>query len=370
MLETTLALTFVVGLLYALRSVLRWRGIGGLAPHGGPRVVGGVALGPRARLCVVEAGRERLLLGVTDAHITLLTALAADAPAEPAAPASAAVAAPQRPAFLRELRALLLLAAVISLAPAPSFAEQARPAPAAEKGASAGTEEASDAPASAALHISLGAPGAPAQISSALELLALLTVVTLAPAILLMATCFTRIIVVLSLLRQAVGLQHMPPNQVLVGLALFLTVGVMAPVAEEIRVKAYQPYASAEIDAAEAGERALVPVRAFLAKSTREADLALFLELSKQPAPKSANDVPITALLPAYVISELRTAFEIGFMIFLPFLVVDLVVSSLLISMGMIVLPPVVVSLPFKLMLFVLADGWNLVLSSLVASVR
>jgi flagellar biosynthetic protein FliP len=361
MLEMTGALLVVLALLYGVRALLRARGIG-LAGDaaGAPRVVGGVALGQRARLCVVDAAGERLLLGVTDAQVTLLRAAPCPARESEREPEGAAA----KPARL--LRALLPLCLVACLAPAAGHAgaqgSASKPGPveaAATTAPGAGT----------GLQISLGAPGAPTQVSSALEMLALLTLVTLAPAILLMATCFTRIVVVLALLRQAIGLQHMPPNQVLIGLALFLTVGVMSPVAEQIRVKAYEPYAAEQIDAKEAATRALVPVRAFLSKSTREADLALFLEISKQPRPKTAEEVPLTALLPAYVISELRTAFEIGFMVFLPFLVVDLVVSSLLISMGMIVLPPVVVSLPFKLMLFVLADGWNLVLGSLAQSV-
>jgi flagellar biosynthetic protein FliP len=359
MLEMTGALLVVLTLLYGVRALLRWRGVGlATAASGLPRVLGGVALGPRTRLCVVEAAGERLLLGVTDAQITLLRTLETPAAGEalPAEPAT-------KP---RLLQALLALCLVVCLTPAASFGESKR-AEAPEKAAV--DETGSAGPTSTGLTISLGAPGAPAQVSSALEMLALLTVVTLAPAILLMATCFTRVIVVLALLRQAIGLQHMPPNQVLVGLALFLTLGVMSPVVEQIRTTAYEPYAAEQIEAGEAGKLALAPVRAFMEKSTREADLALFLELSKQPKPKTAADVPMTALLPAYVISELRTAFEIGFMVFLPFLVVDLVVSSLLISMGMIVLPPVVVSLPFKLMLFVLADGWNLVLGSLATSV-
>jgi flagellar biosynthetic protein FliP len=208
-------------------------------------------------------------------------------------------------------------------------------------------------------------PGAPDGLSPAFQMLGLLTLVAVAPSLLLLATCFTRIIVVLAFLRQAIGLQHMPPNQVLIGLALFLTVAVMAPVAEQIRTEAYEPFVAKQIEAGVAGERALAPIRAFLLESTREADLELFLRISKQQPPADVAATPLTALLPAFVISELRTAFEIGFMIFLPFLVVDLVVSSLLISMGMIVLPPIVVSLPFKLMLFVLVDGWNLVLGSL-----
>ena len=357
MFEMTGALLVVLALLYGLRALLRWRGLGLIPSTAGlPRVMGGVALGPRARLCVVEAGGERLLLGVTDSNISLLRTLDEDDASAP--PASGAP-----PAKLGKGLRALLIALALALPAAGFAAEGADPTPA--------SEQTSAAPArGASLHFSLGGADDGGEVSSALEMLALLTVVTLAPAILLMATCFTRVIVVLALLRQAIGLQHMPPNQVLVGLALFLTLGVMSPVVEQIRVQAYAPYATAEIDAAEAARRALVPVRAFLEKSTREADLALFIELSKQPAPKTKADVALTSLLPAYVISELRTAFEIGFMVFLPFLVVDLVVSSLLISMGMIVLPPVVISLPFKLMLFVLADGWNLVLGSLAASVR
>jgi flagellar biosynthetic protein FliP len=362
MLEMAGALLLVLALLYAARALLRWRGVGFVAgAEGMPRLVGGVALGPRTRLCVVDAAGERLLLGVTDAQISLLATL--ERPASPIAESATSAL----PRAARLVRSLLVLCLVACASPGASWAgasEQAKP------GAESGAAEASEgAGVSTGLTISLGAPGAPAEVSSALEMLALLTVVSLAPAILLMATCFTRVIVVLALLRQAIGLQHMPPNQVLVGLSLFLTLGVMSPVAEQIRVQAYTPYAAREIDASEAGARALAPIRAFMESSTREADLALFLELTKQRAPDSAADVPITALLPAYVISELRTAFEIGFMVFLPFLVVDLVVSSLLISMGMIVLPPVVVSLPFKLMLFVLADGWNLVLGSLAQSV-
>jgi flagellar biosynthetic protein FliP len=208
-----------------------------------------------------------------------------------------------------------------------------------------------------------GEPGAQSY-SLTLQLLILMTAVTLLPSIFLMMTAFTRIVIVLAILRQAIGAGQAPPNQVLIGLALFLTVAVMAPVAEKIRTEAYEPFVAKQIEASVAGERALAPIRAFLLDSTREADLDLFLRISKQAAPADLATAPLTALLPAFVISELRTAFEIGFMIFLPFLVVDLVVSSLLISMGMIVLPPIVVSLPFKLMLFVLVDGWNLVLGS------
>ncbi|NNL67463.1 MAG: flagellar type III secretion system pore protein FliP [Myxococcales bacterium] len=203
-----------------------------------------------------------------------------------------------------------------------------------------------------------------------MELLALLTLISVAPSILLMATCFTRIVIVLAFVRQAVGVQHLPPNQVLVGLSLFLTLFVMAPTGQKIHAQAWLPYMSEEISLEEAGSRGLAPIRRFMLAHTREVDLALFTEIADQPAPETLDEVPISSLLPAFLISELRTAFEIGFMVFLPFLIIDLVISSMLISMGMIVLPPVVVSLPFKIMLFVLADGWNLILGSLVDGLR
>ncbi len=363
MAETLSALCFVLALLYALRALMRWRGLG-LPQQAATslRVVGGIALGPRKRLCVVEAGGERLVLGVTDTHISLLRSLPIEAAAEAEATADTA-REPRLAKRSRLLASLLLLTLAGCVVASPAWAA----APSDKNGDKA--EASTSADSGAGIHISLNAPDAPEELSSALEMLALLTLVSVAPAILLMATCFTRIVVVLALLRQAIGLQHMPPNQVLVGLALFLTLGVMSPVGEQVRVAAYEPYVAEQIDAREAGTRALVPIRAYLAKSTRESDLALFLEFTAQ-RPETVADVPLTALIPAHLISELRTAFEIGFMVFLPFLVVDLVVSSLLISMGMIVLPPVVVSLPFKLMLFVLADGWNLVLGALVQGLR
>ena len=181
-----------------------------------------------------------------------------------------------------------------------------------------------------------------------------------------MATCFTRFVIVLAFVRQAIGVQHTPPNQVLIGLALFLTAFVMQPVADEVIDLAYDPYVAGEMTGHEALEEAAEPVRRFLLSQTREEDLALFVEMAKVGPLAEPADVPLTTLLPSFLVSELRTAFEIGFVIFLPFLIIDLIVSSLLISMGMIVLPPIVVSLPFKIMLFVLADGWNLILGSLV----
>jgi flagellar biosynthetic protein FliP len=201
-----------------------------------------------------------------------------------------------------------------------------------------------------------------------LHILLLLTVLTLAPAILIMTTAFARIVVVLSLLRQALGTQQLPPNQVIIGLAMFLTFFVMAPVWGQIYSQALQPYLAQEISPEEGFQRALEPIRAFMMKQTRERDLALFVSLAHQEQPRNRDDVPTLVLIPSFIISELKTAFQIGFLLYIPFLVLDMVVASGLISMGMMMLPPVLISLPLKLMLFVLVDGWYLVVGSLVRS--
>jgi len=211
-------------------------------------------------------------------------------------------------------------------------------------------------------------PGGTQTFSLSLQALLFLTALTFLPAILLMMTSFTRIIIVLSLLRQALGTVQTPPNQVLVGLSLFLTFFVMSPVLDKVYTEAYKPFSDEKIGFNDAMDRAAVPLRAFMLRQTREADLALFVKLSESPTPKEANDLPMKVLVPAYVISELKTAFQIGFVVFIPFLIIDLVVSSVLMSMGMMMLSPVIISLPFKLMLFVLVDGWNLLIGSLVRS--
>lgn len=208
----------------------------------------------------------------------------------------------------------------------------------------------------------------PAQLSTVLQIMLILTVLTLAPAILVMMTSFTRLIVVFSFLRQAMGTQSMPPNQIMIGLALFLTVIIMMPVWTEINDQAFKPYMANELTQQEALERSAQPIREFMFKQTREKDLALFMSLSKYERPENKDDVPLAALIPAFVISELKTAFTIGFILYVPFLVIDMVVASVLLSMGMMMLPPVMISLPFKLMLFVLVDGWHLVVGSLVKS--
>ncbi|HON99416.1 MAG TPA: flagellar type III secretion system pore protein FliP [Syntrophales bacterium] len=217
--------------------------------------------------------------------------------------------------------------------------------------------------------LTIGGPGGgPAKTATVIQLLFILTVLSLAPAILLLLTSFTRIVVVLSLLRHALGTQQIPPNQVIIGLALFMTFFIMAPVWNQIHTEALKPYYDEEISGEEAMDRAAVPIKGFMLKQTREKDLALFIKMSQGERPRKPTDVPLTALIPAFVISELKTAFQIGFMIYLPFFVIDMVVSSILLSMGMMMLPPIMLSLPFKLLLFVLVDGWNLVVTSLVRS--
>jgi len=214
------------------------------------------------------------------------------------------------------------------------------------------------------------APAAGGGQTYSLSVQALLAFAALAflPAILLMMTSFTRIVIVLSLLRHALGTQSSPPNQVIVGLSLFLTLFVMGPVFDKVYQDAYLPWSQNKIAAGDALARAEPPIKEFMLRQTREPDLALFLKLGNAPAPKDASAVPLKVAVPAFVTSELKTAFQIGFMVFIPFLIIDLVVASVLMSMGMMMLSPVLISLPFKLMLFVLADGWTLLVGSLVAS--
>ena len=200
------------------------------------------------------------------------------------------------------------------------------------------------------------------------QIIALVTVLSLAPSILVMVTSFTRIIVVLSFLRSALGIQQTPPNSVLISLALFLTAFIMAPTMERIYDEALEPMFNQEIDEMEAFERASVPLREFMLNEVREEDLALFLDLSNAGEVNGPEDISLSTLIPAFMISELRRAFEIGFLIFLPFLVIDMVVASVLMSMGMLMLPPIIISLPFKLIFFVLVDGWYLIAGSLVQS--
>ncbi|MDI3340337.1 MAG: flagellar type III secretion system pore protein FliP [Sphaerobacter sp.] len=219
----------------------------------------------------------------------------------------------------------------------------------------------------AQLRVDSGTAGG-GSINAGLELFFLLTFLALLPTLLMMVTSFTRVIIVLSFARNAIGVPQLPPNQVLLGLALFLTIFIMAPVWQEVNRTALQPYLAGEVTQTEALKRAEAPLREFMLRQTRERDLALFMQLGQQPRPRTPDDVPTWVLVPSFILSELKTAFQMGFVIFIPFLIIDMIVSSALMSMGMIMLPPVIVSLPFKVLLFVMVDGWDLIVRSLVLS--
>ncbi|MDD3149899.1 MAG: flagellar type III secretion system pore protein FliP [Candidatus Gastranaerophilales bacterium] len=214
--------------------------------------------------------------------------------------------------------------------------------------------------------INLGTTNSPEEFSKGVQLLVVLTVLTLAPSILIMSTSFIRMVIVLSLTRQAIGTSSLPPSQIIVGLALILTFFVMAPTFNKINTQAFQPYMKNEITQQEALKKSVEPLREFMFRQTEEQELALFINLAQIDAPKVTDDIPTYVLLPSFIISELKTAFKIGFMIFIPFLVIDIVVASILVSMGMLFLPPPMIATPFKIILFVLIDGWHLITKSLV----
>ena len=211
-------------------------------------------------------------------------------------------------------------------------------------------------------------PGGGSAYSVSLQILLLMTAVTLLPSIVIMMTAFTRIVVVFAILRQALGMQQTPSNQILVGLALFMTLFVMAPVLTEMNRAAIDPYLAEQIDAKTALDRGVQPLKKFMLAQTRAADLEMFIKISRSPAPVTEKDVGLVVLVPAFVTSELKTAFQIGFMLFIPFLVIDMVVASVLMSMGMMMLSPLIISLPFKIMLFVMVDGWVLIMGTLASS--
>lgn len=256
------------------------------------------------------------------------------------------------------LRFLLVL--VFSLAASLAFAED-------PPGASSLIQSGNSPLSIPAITLSTDAQGQQ-EYSVSLQILLIMTALSFIPAFVMLMTSFTRIIIVFSILRQALGLQSTPSNQILVGLALFLTLFIMAPVFDRINTSALQPYLNEEIIAQEAIKRAEVPIRDFMLAQTRESDLALFVRLSKRTDLNGVEDVPLTILVPAFVTSELKTAFQIGFMIFIPFLIIDMVVASILMAMGMMMLSPLIISLPFKIMLFVLVDGWALIMGTLAAS--
>ncbi len=218
------------------------------------------------------------------------------------------------------------------------------------------------------LSVEMNEVNGPGETVGALKILFLLTVLTLAPALLVTMTAFTRIVIVLFFLRQALGTQHMPPTQILIGLALFLTFFVMKPVLIEINDNALQPYLDEEISQEQAIEIATTPIKTFMLGQTREKDLAVFINVAGEKKPEKAMDIPMHMVVPAFITSELKTSFQIGFLIYLPFLILDMVVASILMAMGMMMLPPVIISLPFKIMLFVLVDGWTLIVGSLIKS--
>ncbi len=218
------------------------------------------------------------------------------------------------------------------------------------------------------VNLSLSAPSTPQQLVNSLNVLVVLTILVLAPSIIMVMTSFIRLVVVFSFLRQALGTQQMPPSQLMVSLALILTFFIMQPVGEKAYNTGIKPYIQKKIGYQEAFTKAVLPFKSFMIRNTREKDLALFFRIRKLKNPKNINDVPLMIAIPAFMISELKTAFEIGFLIYMPFLVIDMVVSSVLMSMGMMMLPPVMISMPFKLLIFVLVDGWNLLVGNLVAS--
>lgn len=216
------------------------------------------------------------------------------------------------------------------------------------------------------IDLNIKAAETPKEVALSLQVLFILTILSLAPAIIIMVTSFTRIIIVLSFTRSAVGTQQMPPNQALIGLALFLTFFIMSPVITEVNDSAIKPFMNQEINQEIATKRAIEPIRKFMFKYTREKDLALFLKLGQVEGSVKLEDIPTTSLIPAFIISEMKTAFEIGFFLYIPFFIIDMVVASTLMSMGMMMLPPVMIALPFKILLFVMVDGWNLIVRSLL----
>ncbi|MCL6639501.1 MAG: flagellar type III secretion system pore protein FliP [Firmicutes bacterium] len=220
------------------------------------------------------------------------------------------------------------------------------------------------------IDLKVGQGGSPQEVVDSVKLLVLLTLLSLIPAFLMMMTSFTRIIVVLSFLRSGLGTQQAPPNQVLIGLALFLTFFVMAPVFRDINEQAVKPYLAEQISREEAEQIGAKPLRSFMLRQTREKDLGLFVSVARMEQPQNQDDLPLSVVVPAFIISELKTAFQMGFLIYVPFLIIDMVVASVLMSVGMFMLPPVMISLPFKLLLFVMIDGWYLVVKSLVESFR
>ena len=249
---------------------------------------------------------------------------------------------------IKAMKKIIFLCLLLCLIPAVSLAQDKFPFP--------------------KIGVDVGKATKPEEVAVTLQILFLMTILSLAPALLILTTAFTRIVIVLHFVKQAIGLQTVPPSQVLVGIAMFLTFFIMAPTWNEVNSKGLQPYLKAEITLDQAYNRGVEPVREFMFKHTREEDLELFAKLADIKKPNNRNEVPTYVIIPAFAISELRIGFQIGFVLFIPFLIIDLVVTSILMSMGMMMLPPIIISLPFKLLLFVLVDGWHLVVESLMKS--
>jgi flagellar biosynthetic protein FliP len=370
MVEVVAALGAVLLAIVGLRKLLVRFGptsLGAREP-GRIRVVDSAALSLKQSLHLVEVDGEMILIGASDSGLVRLARLASrtadvtrsrEIGGSPTRAAQASTST-QRGRIVRALSASIgaLGIAALFLAIGLLFGSEAT---AAEKSGGA---------VGPTLAVTINGATAPDQISDTLKIVLVLTAISVAPSLLLMTTCFTRILIVLALLRQALGTATLPPNQILVGLALMTTFYVMSPVGETIYADSVEPYMEKEIGGQEAFDRGIVPIRDYMLHHARETDLLLFVEMKGDVTPEKPEDVSLAALLPAFMISEMRAAFEIGFMIYLPFLVVDLVIASMLISLGMIMLPPVMIALPFKLMLFVLVDGWNLTLASLVSGLQ
>jgi flagellar biosynthetic protein FliP len=345
LIKVAISLAIVLGGLYLMLRFLRHKA---LPQNNMIEMLQYQHLGPKKGIAIVRVLKEYLVLGVADQSISLLSRL--DPLDMEEAMKQEPADAVQRPAFkIKDLFKgkffiIFLLFTFYFLLPA-SYSFAAPPPPAAPAGGILG-------------------------LTTPLEMLLFLTLLSLLPAILVMTTCFTRIVVVLSFLRQALGTPQVPPNTVVIGLALFVTLFVMQPVFDRIYADAYMPYTKKEINVETALDRAGTPLKEFMLRQTREKDLAFFLRLAKSERPAKPMDLPMRVVIPAFAVGELKKAFEIGFLIFLPFLVIDMVVASVLLSMGMMMLPPVMVSMPFKLLLFVLVDGWELLIGSLIGGFK
>ncbi|HEY3934417.1 MAG TPA: flagellar type III secretion system pore protein FliP [Gemmatimonadales bacterium] len=367
------ALLITIGvMLLALKVLGRMQGV----TRGGTRgaslqLLDRVATGPRHGVVLLRAGDRVLVVGVGENHTLLgeLTGTERDAALEPRQPAISGAAVGWRTALARFglVTALVVMPhlarAQVITAPAPTRTHQAqRPA-----AVPAPTVQGPTAP---TVNVSVGTPGDELKLTGAVGIVVLMGALTLLPAVFMLMTGFTRILIVLSFLRSALGTQSAPPSSLLVAIALILTSVVMHPVLETENHDALQPYLRGEIGQVEAYKAALLPLRKFMLANTRDRDLTAFADMSGAAPAATVDDIPTMTVVAAFVTGELRTAFQMGFVIFLPFLVIDLIVASVLMSMGMFMLPPVMVSLPFKLLLFVLADGWALVMQNLVASFR